>query len=126
MFNQSMLVGRLGQDPNSGQSGQVTWCNFSVATTEKYNDEEHTEWHSIVCFGKLAEVCAKHLKKGTLICVTGKLQTKTSEKDGNKYVKTSIVADKVKFLGKARGTQNSEPDIGMPSGEEPSLDEIPF
>jgi len=125
MFNQSIVIGRLGQDPNSGQSGQNPWCNFSLATTEKYNDEEHTEWHSIVCFGKLAEVCSTHLKKGTLVCVTGKLQTKTSEKDGTKYVKTSIIAQKVKFLGKPKGKSESDADIGYPSGSNPE-EEIPF
>jgi len=106
MMNKAILIGRLGQDPETRatQGGQEV-CNFSLATSEKWTDkggdsQEKTEWHKIVTFGKLASVCTKYLKKGKMVCVEGRLQTrKWDDKDGNKRETTEVVALSVIFLG---------------------------
>jgi single-strand DNA-binding protein len=110
-FQKVILIGRLGKDPESReiQSGAV--CNFSIATSESYNDRdgkkiERTEWHSVSVFGKLAEICAKFLTKGSQIFVEGKLQTNSWEsKDGEKKFQTVVIASNVRFLD-----SNKKPD----------------
>ena len=80
-------------------------CNFSVATSEKWTDksgqqQERTEWHRIVVWGKLSEICHKYLTKGSQAYVEGALQTRSWEdKDGNKRYTTEINAKNVQFLG---------------------------
>jgi single-strand DNA-binding protein len=103
MLNRANLIGRLGNDPELKNlpSGSAV-CNFSVATTEYFvkdgNKQEKTEWHRIVCFSKLAENCSKYLKKGKLVYIDGKIQTRSWDKDGQKHYATEIVANDVKFL----------------------------
>ena len=75
-------------------------ANFSIATSEKYKDEEKTEWHNIVCFNKLAEICGEYLHKGKPVYIEGKIQTRSWEdKEGIKRYTTEIVADKMVMLG---------------------------
>jgi single-strand DNA-binding protein len=107
-LNKTLTIGRLGQDPEVkySQSGMAV-CNFSVATSEERTDkntgekQEKTEWHKIVCFGKLAENCGKYLSKGRQCYVEGKLQTSSYEKDGQTHYATKIIADVVQFLDSA-------------------------
>ena len=98
MVNKVILVGNLGRDPELKHlpSGQAI-CQFSIATSESYTDragqkQEKTEWHRIVVWEKLAEVCARFLGKGSKVYVEGKLQTREYEKDGQKHYQTEIVA----------------------------------
>lgn len=112
-MNQVIIVGRLGANPESRaiQGGSV--CNFSVATSESYSGrngkaEERTEWHRIIVYGKLAEVCMKYLTKGCQVLVEGKIQTRSWVKDnGSKHSLTEIVASTVKFLD-LKGPSNGE------------------
>jgi single-strand DNA-binding protein len=99
--NKAIVVGNLGADPETRQVGSDnTVCNFRVATTSKYKGEEHTEWHSVVAWGKTAEVCGEYLKKGSSVYVEGRLQTrKWQDKEGNDKYTTEIVAQGVQFLG---------------------------
>lgn len=109
--NKVIVLGRLGQDPElkytpSGSSV----CNFSLATSESWNDknsgqrQERTEWHRIVVWGKLAELCNQYLSKGRQAYVEGRLQTRSWEdKDGNKRYTTEILANTVQFIGANTG-----------------------
>ena len=108
MVNKVILVGNLGRDPELKHlpSGQGI-CQFSIATSESYTDkagqkQEKTEWHRIVVWEKLAEVCARFLGKGSKVYVEGKLQTREYEKDGQKHYQTEIVAREVKFLSEKK------------------------
>ena len=120
--NKAILVGNLGRDPEIRYlpSNQPV-ANFSIATTESFNDrsgsrQERTEWHNIVAFGKLAEVCGQYLKKGRQVYVEGRISTRQYEaKDGSgKRYRTEIVAQTVQFLGGRAGAGSGmeEPDFG--------------
>lgn len=135
--NKVIIVGRLGQNPEVKAAGNSTVCRLSVATSEKWKkdgqDQERTEWHRIVVWGKLAEICGKHLAKGRQVYVEGKLQTRSWEKDGEKRYATEIVANTVQFLGAASGGEKSSSggeDYGFQDfGPEPNFngnEEIPF
>lgn len=108
--NKVILVGNLGQDPEVrySTSGSPV-ANFSIATSESWNDkngqrQERTEWHRIVAWGKLAELCGEYLSKGRQVYVEGKLQTRNWEdRDGNKRYTTEIIANQVTFLGGREG-----------------------
>jgi single-strand DNA-binding protein len=101
--NKAIIIGNVGSDPESKRVGESTVANFSVATSEKYKDKETTEWHRIVVWGKLAEIVAQYVRKGSLVCVEGKIQTREWEgKDGSKQRTTEINASQVTFLGKRK------------------------
>jgi single-strand DNA-binding protein len=114
--NKVILVGNLGRDPELRyiQSGQAV-ANFSLATNEKWkdkdgNNQERTEWHRIVVWGKSAENCAQYLQKGRSVYIEGKLQTREWEdKEGSKRSTTEIVAQAVQFLGGRGGTAGDDP-----------------
>lgn len=103
--NKVIIVGRLGADPEIrqvGNGGNV--ARLSVATSENWVDkegqkQERTEWHRIVVWGKLAEICGRHLSKGRQVYIEGRLQTRSWEDQGVKKYSTEIVANTVQFLG---------------------------
>src|SRR5579863_7329494 len=104
--NKVILVGRLGRDPETRYTpaGQGV-CNFSLATDETYKDrngerQKRTEWHRIVLWGKLAEISQQYLKKGMLVYIEGRIQTRQWEdkRDGQKRQTTEIVANTMKML----------------------------
>ncbi len=104
--NKVILVGNLGADPELRYtpSGQPV-ANFRIATSESWTDkqgqkQERTEWHRIVAWGKLAELCGEYLKKGRQVYIEGKLQTRQWEdRDKNKRFTTEIQAREITFLG---------------------------
>jgi single-strand DNA-binding protein len=105
-INKVILVGRLGKDPEvkSTPSG-TTVTKFSLATDDKYTDregnkQERTEWHNIVAWGKLAEICGQYLRKGKLIYLEGKIRTDSWEDKETKVKKyrTEIIADNMQML----------------------------
>ena len=106
MLNKVMLVGNLGKDPEISytKEGRAV-AKFSIATTERWKDKEtgdrrdKTEWHRIVVFGKLAEICGEYLSKGKQVYIEGKLQTSSWEKDGITRYSTDIIASEMKMLG---------------------------
>lgn len=111
MVNKVILVGRLGRDPETRytSSGQAV-CNFTMATDESFKSrsgekQQRTEWHRIVMWGKLAEIAQQYLKKGQLVYVEGRLQTRQwdDKRDGSKKQTTEIVANSMKMLGGGRG-----------------------
>jgi single-strand DNA-binding protein len=104
--NKVLLIGRLGGDPEvryTTNGGAV--ANFNLATNENWTDkngqkQERTEWHRIVIWGKMAELCGQYLSKGRQAYVEGRLQTREwNDKDGNKRYTTEIVAQNIQFLG---------------------------
>jgi single-strand DNA-binding protein len=108
--NKVILVGRLGQNPEVRYtpSGAAV-ANFSVATNESWNDkagqkQERTEWHRVVVWGKLAELCNQFLAKGRQVYLEGRLQTRQwQDKDGQTKYTTEIQAQTVQFLGATSG-----------------------
>lgn len=116
MFNRVMIIGHIGQDPEvkTTQTGQV--ATFSVATTEKWKgqdgqQQEQTEWHRVIAWKRLAEICGQYLKKGSLVYVEGKLTTRKWEKDGVTRYTTEIQAREMKILAGGRSSA-----VGVPSG----------
>jgi len=115
--NKVIIIGRLGQDPEMKAVGQgATVARLNVATSENWVDkggqkQERTEWHRIVVWGKLAEICGKYLSKGRQVYVEGRLQTRSWEDNGQKKYSTEIVASTVQFLG-----SNSEAGASSGSG----------
>ena len=104
--NKVILIGNLGKDPEvrHTQSGS-TVATFSIATNESWNNkegqrEERTEWHRVVVFGKLADICGQYLKKGKQVYIEGRLQTRSwDDRDGNKRYTTEIVASQHDHAG---------------------------
>ena len=104
-MNRVLLMGRLSFEPDlrKTQAG-LSVCNLSLASTERVenrtNDgkKTHTEFHKLVAWGGLADLCARNLRKGSSVFVEGKLRTETYEKDGVKVKSTKIVVDSVRFL----------------------------
>lgn len=109
-INKVILIGNLGQNPEVrfSPSGQAV-CNLNIATNESWTDkngqkQEKTEWHRLVVFGKLAELCGQYLTKGRQIYTEGKLQTRQwQDKDGQTRYTTEIVAQTIQFLGGTAG-----------------------
>ncbi len=140
MINKAILVGRLGADPEVRYTPDgLMVTNFNLATDESRKDKsgeriQKTEWHRIVTFGKLAEICGNYLSKGKLIYLEGRIQTRAWEdKDGNKRSTTEIVASDMKML-ESKG-QSKGPGTQGTSGEAPPAyfnaeslpdDDVPF
>jgi len=142
-LNKVLLIGRLGKDPEvryTTTGGSV--ATFSIATNENWTDkngqkQERTEWHRIVAWGKLGEICGQYLSKGREAFVEGRLQTREwTDKEGHKRYTTEIVASNVQFLGGASEKAAPSNDFAAPSFETPSMeaqagggmmdDEVPF
>ena len=121
MINKAILVGRLGADPEvryTPDGAMVT--NFRIATDEQWKDKngekvQKTEWHKIVTFGKLAEICGKYLVKGKLVYLEGRIQTRSwDDKEGVKHYMTEIVASNMQMLD-SKGQRSAETPLGEPS-----------
>ncbi|MEM1230464.1 MAG: single-stranded DNA-binding protein [Pseudomonadota bacterium] len=109
-INKVILIGNLGRDPETRYSqGGTAVTKFSVATTESWRDrnsgeqQEKTEWHNIVCFNKLAEICGEYLRKGSKVFIEGSLRTDSWEQDGVKKYRTEIVARDMQMLDSRMG-----------------------
>ena len=105
-LNQCNFIGRLGADPETRyMTNGDPACSFRIAVGWKSKDKEGAEWVSITAFGKLSEICAQYLTKGSQVFVSGRMKTEEYEKDGIKRYSTKIVADRMQMLG---GRQSSE------------------
>ena len=137
-LNKVLLIGNLGKDPEVRYTpGGQAVANFNIATNEAWTDksgqkQERTEWHRIVVWGKVAELCGEYLSKGRQVYIEGKLQTREwNNKEGAKQTTTEIVANQVLFLsggergagrGGAKGGSGGGDDFGPPP---PGFDEGP-
>ena len=139
MLNKAQLIGHLGRDPELHQrkDGDTTIANLAIATNERWKDkagnpQERTEWHRVVLFGRTAEVAGDYLRKGALVYVEGRLQTRKWQDDsGQDRYTTEIVAERMKMLGSKAG--NGQAGQKQPAGDEPAGDppagfddDIPF
>ena len=124
-LNKVMLIGRLGRDPELRYTpGGLAIANFTLATSEEWKDKdsgekkERTEWHRIVVFGKLGELCGEYLAKGRQAYIEGRLQTRSWEKDGVTRYTTEIVASNVQFLSAKDSANAGGPYINKPASSE--------
>jgi len=151
--NKVILIGNLGNDPDVRYTASgAAVANISLATAESWRDkesgeqQERTEWHRVVFFGRLAEIVAEYLKKGSQIYVEGRLQTrKWQDKDGKDRYSTEIVANEMQMLGSRSGGSSNQSymdqtpphDESMSPGDKPQKttakskdddfdDDIPF
>lgn len=146
-LNKAMLIGRLTRDPEARTTPQGTSVtSFSVATNFRWKDatgnqQDKTEYHDIVAWRKLAEICAQYLKKGAKVYIEGRLQTRSwDDQSGNKRYRTEIVADNMIMLdskgsgggGSAPFPSNSSatatpvPPPPPPADDEIRVEDIPF
>ncbi|KKR03846.1 MAG: Single-stranded DNA-binding protein [Parcubacteria group bacterium GW2011_GWF2_39_13b] len=130
-FNKAIVLGRLTRDPEQRAlpSGQAV-VNFSIATSRFYKDnsgakQTSTDFHNIVAFGKLADICARYLKKGGLVLVEGRIQTRSwQDKDNNRRSRTEIVMESMQLGPKSGAGSFSQPSAA--SAQKPSpADDIP-
>jgi len=140
--NKVILVGNLGSDPELRHTPSgTTVANFRVATNEVFTNRngernERTEWHRIVAFGRLAEICGQYLKKGKQVYLEGRIQTRDWEdQTGNKRYTTEVVATQMVMLGRAgdasytadADVQQSPPDeTQAPEAGAGEDDDLPF
>ena len=137
--NKVILIGNLGSDPESRTmpSGDMV-VNFNIATSERWtgkdgNKEEKTEWHRIVAFRKLAEICSEYLFKGKQVYIEGRLQTrKWEDREGVTRYTTEVVADQMVMLGR-RGSETTQSSFERSEFQYPpepdikdDLGDIPF
>lgn len=139
--NKVILIGSVGKDPESKAmpNGNAV-VNFSLATSESWKDkttgqqQESVEWHRLVAFGKLAEIIAQYVKKGSKLYIEGSLKTRSWDKDGVKHYATEIVVSEMQLLDSkpadSSGQQSSHaPRQSQPQSSAPAEDfdsDIPF
>jgi len=136
-INKAIIVGTLGRDPEvKYTAGGSAVVNVSVATNESWKDKttgenvEKTEWHRIVIFGKLAEIAAQYLKKGSQVYFEGKIQTrKWQDQSGQDRYSTEIVANEMQMLGgradASGGTADFKPQPQKPAAQTSQFDAPP-
>ena len=124
--NKVILIGNLGADPETRYlpSGDAV-ANIRIATTDIWKDksgekQEHTEWHRVAFFGKLAEIAGEYLKKGSPVYIEGRIRTrKWQDKEGQDRYSTEIVADRMQLLGSRGGGSESVAREPKPATTEP-------
>lgn len=111
--NKAIILGRLGKDPEIRYltDGRAT-CSFSVATSERWKDkggqqQERTEWHEIVAYERLAEICSEFLHKGREVYIEGRIRSRSWEKEGVKHYKTEIVVRELALIGGNKTQENT-------------------
>lgn len=133
MVNRVILVGRLGADPEVRYTQDGTMVTtFRMATDEQWKDksgnrEQRTEWHRVVTYRKLAEICGEYLAKGSMVFIEGRIQTRSwTDKEGNKRFSTEIIAQNMKMLDR-KGKEGAEQQPEF-NGAEPHApdDDVPF
>ena len=124
-INKVILVGNLGQDPETkAMPSGTTVCNIRIATSESWKDKqsgemkEQTEWHSVAMFGRLAEIAGEYLHKGSQVYIEGRLRTrKWQDKQGNDRYTTEVIANEMQMLGGRGGGMGGGGSPGRESGE---------
>jgi single-strand DNA-binding protein len=132
--NKVILIGNLGRDPELRYTPSGTAvANFTVATNETWKDkdgakQEHTEWHRVVAWGKLAEIAGEYLRKGRQVYIEGSIRSRTyKDKDGNERTSVEIRADNMVMLGRQEGgsSEGKAASEAAPPEYAPD-DDIPF
>ena len=138
-LNKVILIGNLGRDPESRELSNGMATNFSIATSRKYRNAsgetvEETEWHNVAIFGKLAEIAAKYMKKGSSVYVEGRIRSrKYQAKDGTEKTAYEIIGESFQFLGgRGDGEETAAPKPAPKKAARPSKvddlegDDVPF
>ncbi len=135
MVNKAILIGRLGGDPEVRYTPDGTMVtSFNLATNEQWKDKsgekaQKTEWHRIVTFAKLAEICGNYLSKGSMVYIEGRIQTRSWEdKEGAKRTTTEIIATGMQMLD-SKGSpkdQESRKSSPLPAYSGPRDEDVPF
>ena len=139
MLNKAQLIGRVGKPVEIRTTDNSKVASFTLATSERFKDrngevKEQTEWHNIVVWGKLADVCEKYVQKGSTLYVEGKLRTRSWDgQDGSKKYVTEIVATHIQLTGKKENSsapadtapQRPQPTPLPPMGDDDDSD-LPF
>jgi single-strand DNA-binding protein len=122
--NKVILLGNLGRDPETRYTtGGDAVTNLRIATSEQWKDksgekQERTEWHTVVLFGRQAEIAGEYLKKGRSVYIEGRLQTrKYTDKEGVEKYSTEIVADRMQLIGSARDAGGGGGDAEFGGGD---------
>jgi single-strand DNA-binding protein len=125
--NKLILIGRLGQDPElrTTQTGK-TVCNFTLATSEKYDGKETTEWHKIIAWGKPGEIIYQHSRKGDQLALSGKVTYRSYDGKNGKVFMTEVILQEFHFIGGK--SERSEPRQEPQQEPDNSIndDDIPF
>ena len=133
--NKAFILGRVGKDPQVSHINDTKKVSFSMATTDRgYTKQDgtqvpdRTEWHNIVAWRGLAEVCEKYVHKGDTLYIEGKIQTRSWEKDGQTHYMTEIMAEAVELFPKnqQQSNPNPAPQAPAPDNEKPLWDDEPF
>jgi single-strand DNA-binding protein len=138
--NKAILIGRLGRDPESRSTPSgTTLTKFSLATDEKFTDrsgerQERTEWHNIIAWGKLGEICGQYLRKGSLVYIEGSIRTDSwdDKETGKKMYRTEIVAQEMTMLDSKRDGSSGGGDRSYSApatssvADSPEDDDVPF
>lgn len=132
-INKVILVGNVGRAPELKALPSGTHlAQFTLATNEPrfkdQNGEPHTEWHKIVAWGKLAELCDQYVNKGRQLYIEGRIRTRSWEQDGQKKWFTEVHADVIEFLGSRSGGGGGGGPSDMPGEPMPpdEMDDVPF
>lgn len=136
-LNKVMLIGNLGKDPELRYTANGTpVASFSIATSDSWKDlegnlTERTEWHNIVAWRKLAEICGEWLKKGQKVYIEGNIRNRSyDDKNGVKRYVTEIIADDLIMLGGGKGVVDTESEYKSPQTTSPNVeekeDDLPF
>lgn len=126
-MNKAIVMGRVGKDPELKYTPSgVAVVNFSVATSEKWKDkegnkQEKTEWHNIVAWEKKAEIVGEYVKKGDMILVEGKIETRKWEKDGITRYSTEIIATNVQLISGKKNDAPKDEAVTTEGNKEPDL-----
>lgn len=114
-MNKAVVIGRLGRDPQVRYTPSgIPISSFSLATNNRFKTKEgkavaNTDWHRVVAWSKLAEICGQYLKKGALVCVEGQMKTRYwDDKNGVKHQVTEIVAESMQMLGHKTASAKDE------------------
>jgi len=120
--NKVILIGNLGKDPEVKHAASgVPVCRFSLATNETLKNkageaEKHTEWHSVVCFARLAEICGQYLTKGRQVYIEGSIRSgKWNDRDGHERKSYDIVARYMQMLSSSANGNGTKPKEAKPT-----------
>lgn len=130
--NKVILIGRLGRDPEVKYTPSgAPVAKFSLATDESFKDktgekQERTEWHNIVAWNKLAEICGEYLTKGKLVFIEGSIRSRQwQDQSGNKRTSYEIIANQMQMLGSKSDTDRMSAGMARPSPERPAPASMP-
>lgn len=120
-LNLCHFIGRMVKDPEVRQAGETSVCNFTLACGWKTSSKDGTEWVRVVAYNKLAEIIGEYMKKGSQMYISGRMSTRSYEKDGQTRYSTEVIADRMQMLGHAKGSDAPKQHTSLSE-----MEDIPF